>query len=269
MIRSIARKNSFAFFKNTYIGKIPNISFNYKKFAALYSSSSKIGEDISLDNSDAQDSPNHQDKIFKKAVLDTPNSSKSDKALLDQSAGKENTIKNILFLCVANSARSQIAEGLAKKILEGIATVQSAGSNATTLNPLAIEVMKEINIDISNQYSKSIDVIDKSKVDIVITLCAEETCPLFIGKTIKLGWAFQDPIDPSRSKQEQIAQLRKVRDILSIKIGEFKEYLGQDIKAIEAYDAGIGDIATILNGDSDSVDVAETLLIGSTDSTVD
>jgi len=71
MIRSIATKNSFAFFKNAYTGKMPNIGFNYKKFAALYSSSNKIGGDVSLDNSGAQDSSSHQDKILKKAVLDT------------------------------------------------------------------------------------------------------------------------------------------------------------------------------------------------------
>jgi arsenate reductase len=151
--------------------------------------------------------------------------SKSDKTLLNPRTEKGVAMKGILFLCVANSARSQIAEGLARKILEGVANIQSAGSKATILNSLAVEVMKEINIDISNQYSKSVDIIDKSKINIVITLCAEESCPIFKGKTIKFGWALQDPVNPSKSKEEQMAQLREVRDILSIKISELKEYL--------------------------------------------
>jgi arsenate reductase len=87
----------------------------------------------------------------------------------------------ILFLCVENSARSQIAEGIAKKIFGNMADIQSAGSNPSKVHPLAIEVMKEHGIDISGQKSKSIDKIDMADIDWVITLCAEEICPYLGG----------------------------------------------------------------------------------------
>jgi len=76
---------------------------------------------------------------------------------------------NILFLCVANSARSQMAEGLAKNILGNTYNVFSAGSKPAFVHPLAIKVMAEINIDISKQFSKSISSIDFSKIDMIIT----------------------------------------------------------------------------------------------------
>ena len=88
---------------------------------------------------------------------------------------------NILFLCVGNSARSQIAEGLAKEMLGSEHNIQSAGSMPTgRVHPGALKTMKDIGIDISDQSSKSIDDLDKDfmdKLDYVITLCAEEVCP--------------------------------------------------------------------------------------------
>ena len=81
---------------------------------------------------------------------------------------------NILFLCVAKSARSQMAEGLARELLGDQATVKSAGSAPSQLNPYAIEAMAEIGMDISNHHSKSVDEIDPGSIDLVVTLCAEE-----------------------------------------------------------------------------------------------
>ena len=83
----------------------------------------------------------------------------------------------ILFLCVANSARSQMAEGLARRILGEQAEVSSAGSNPTPVHPHAIEAMAEIGIDITGQVSKSVDTMDLSGLDLVVTLCADEVCP--------------------------------------------------------------------------------------------
>src|SRR5262245_18671150 len=94
----------------------------------------------------------------------------------------------ILFLCVANSARSQIAEGLARARLGDRATVQSAGSRPSRVNPCAIEVMHEIWIDLAGHRSKSVDAIDPATVDLVITLCAEEVCPVFLGGARRLHW---------------------------------------------------------------------------------
>ena len=82
--------------------------------------------------------------------------------------------KSILFMCVANSARSQMAEGLARNIFGDRVPVMSAGSEPTHVNPYAIEVMRELGIDLSAHRSKSVETLDPSKVDTVITLCAEE-----------------------------------------------------------------------------------------------
>ena len=100
---------------------------------------------------------------------------------------------NVLFLCVANSARSQMAEGLARHLFADRATVLSAGSAPSRLNPHAIEAMAEIGIDISGQRSKSVDEIDPEDVDLVVTLCAEEVCPVLPGRVRRLHWPIADP----------------------------------------------------------------------------
>src|SRR3546814_9536388 len=93
---------------------------------------------------------------------------------------------NVLFLCVANSACSQMAEGLARTLLDGRATVASAGSQPSQVNPYAVEAMAEIGIDISGQHSKSVADIDPASVDVVVTLCAEEVCPTLPGRVRRL-----------------------------------------------------------------------------------
>src|SRR4051794_8114435 len=96
----------------------------------------------------------------------------------------------ILFMCVANSARSQLAEGLAKSLFPG-AEIESAGSHPGKLNPYAVMVMSEIGIDISKQYSKSVDDLSPKLIvglDYLITLCAEEVCPIMVSKAKKLHW---------------------------------------------------------------------------------
>ena len=125
---------------------------------------------------------------------------------------------NILFLCIANSSRSQMAEGLARELMMGIAHISSAGSQPSKINPIAIEVLKEIGIDISHQKSKSIDSIDKENIDMVITLCAEEICPLFSGNIKRINWPLPDPANPKYNPDEQLEVFRKVRDELQEKI---------------------------------------------------
>lgn len=104
---------------------------------------------------------------------------------------------NILFLCTGNSARSQIAEGLAKSIFGSKASIESAGSQPKSLNPLAVEAMKEIGIDISRNYSKSYDKLPLKfivKTDFIISLCAEENCPDMASRTAKkITWPIVDP----------------------------------------------------------------------------
>jgi arsenate reductase len=124
------------------------------------------------------------------------------------------TDKTILFLCVANSARSQMAEGLARKLFGTRIAVESAGSEPSQVNPFAIEVMKEVGVDLTTHHSKSVQTIDASSVGTVITLCAEEVCPVFLGKARRLHWPIVDPAskDPSIAREEMLERFRTARD---------------------------------------------------------
>ncbi len=131
----------------------------------------------------------------------------------------------ILFLCVANSARSQMAEGLARVIFGNEAHIQSAGSRPSQVHSVAIEVMREIGIDLSTHTSKSVETIDPSSVDIVITLCADEVCPVFLGKVQRLHWPLPDPASTAGTQEELKRNFRLVRDALKKKLEAFKETL--------------------------------------------
>lgn len=122
--------------------------------------------------------------------------------------------KSILFMCVANSARSQLAEGLARKVLGDRVRVQSAGSKPSRVNPWAIEVAREVGVDLTTHASKSVDTIDPATVDTVITLCAEEVCPAFLGKARRVHWPIPDPAsdDPSLGRDAMLARFRTARD---------------------------------------------------------
>ncbi len=125
----------------------------------------------------------------------------------------------ILFLCVANSARSQMAEGLARARLGDRARVQSAGSQPSRVNPYAIEVMAELGIDLAAHASKSVDSIDPATVDVVITLCAEEVCPVFLGHHRRLHWPIPDPASPEPLAREvMLDRFRTARDTLRGKL---------------------------------------------------
>ena len=120
----------------------------------------------------------------------------------------------ILFLCVANSARSQMAEGLARQMFGSGTAVLSAGSEPSGVNSYAVEAMAELGIDISSQRSKAVDEIDVGAVDLVVTLCAEEVCPVFLGKARRLHWPIPDPAskDPSIPREEMLTRFRTARD---------------------------------------------------------
>lgn len=111
----------------------------------------------------------------------------------DMSAIRALNPKHILFLCVQNSARSQLAEGIARKFAPAGVNISSAGSVPAFVRPQAIEALREIGIDASSHTSKSISDIDASSVDVVITLCAEEVCPIFPHKVAKFHWPLPDP----------------------------------------------------------------------------
>ena len=128
-------------------------------------------------------------------------------------------MKKLLFLCVANSARSQMAEGLARRRFGRHAQVQSAGSRPSSVNPLAVCVMKEIGIDISGQTSKSVDTIAADSVDTVVTLCAEEVCPAFLGFARRLHWPLNDPAAARGGEAQRLRKFRVVRDEIAGRMG--------------------------------------------------
>ncbi len=124
------------------------------------------------------------------------------------------SMKSILFLCVANAARSQLAEGLARQLLGDRVLVRSAGSEPSRVSPFAIEVAREVGVDLTTHTSKSVETIDKATVDTVITLCAEEVCPVFLGEFRRLHWPLTDPAsdDASLSRDDLLARHRAARE---------------------------------------------------------
>jgi len=127
----------------------------------------------------------------------------------------------ILFLCVANSARSQMAEGLARALFGSAADVYSAGSVPTRVNPSAITVMAEAGIDISGHASKSVDVVDAGAMDLIITLCADEVCPVVPGRVERLHWPLPDPA--GAPPDQALAKFRTVRDEIRQRLLTFAE----------------------------------------------
>lgn len=134
------------------------------------------------------------------------------------------TRQSILFLCVANSARSQMAEGLARHRFGDRVRVQSAGSKPSRVNPYATEVMRERGIDLGTHASKSVDTIDPASVDTVITLCAEEVCPVFLARVERLHWPIPDPAsdDPSLGREEMLARFRAARDEIDRRLAQLE-----------------------------------------------
>jgi len=122
--------------------------------------------------------------------------------------------RHILFLCVQNSARSQLAEGIARFLAPPAVTVSSAGSSPAFVRPQAIRVLKEIGIDISGHRSKAIEEINAAAVDAVVTLCADEVCPLFLGDAVRLHWSLPDPAKAPGDDEARLNAFRATRDEL-------------------------------------------------------
>jgi arsenate reductase len=122
--------------------------------------------------------------------------------------------RHVLFLCVANSARSQLAEGVARSLAPAGVKISSAGSAPSKLNPLALRTLAEIGVDASGQYSKSVNDIPPDDVEAVVTLCAEEECPVFLGKARRYHWGLPDP-GGSGDEAARLESFRAVRDELT------------------------------------------------------
>ena len=140
----------------------------------------------------------------------------------------------ILILCTGNSCRSHLAEGILRAAAGDILNAQSAGSMpAGYVHPFAIQVMKEIGIDISGHHSKHMDEFLKQPVETVITVCgnADQACPMFPGQVNRYHWGFDDPAHATGTNEEKLAVFRRVRDEIR--------------RVFEAYAAGRRDQAKV------------------------
>ncbi|MCL7960100.1 MAG: arsenate reductase ArsC [marine benthic group bacterium] len=126
--------------------------------------------------------------------------------------------RHVLFLCVANSARSQMAEGVGRSLAGPGVRVSSAGSEPSRVRPQAIEALAEIGINAGTHRSKSFDEFHDVGVDCVITLCAEENCPVWLGDALRVHWALPDPAAATGSDEEVLDSFRQVRDELSSRL---------------------------------------------------
>ena len=131
--------------------------------------------------------------------------------------------KRVLFLCTHNSARSQMAEGLLRKMAGDRFEVFSAGTEKTRVHPLAIEAMRESGIDITGQTSKTLDAFAGEHFDYVITVCdrANESCPIFPGDTERIHWSFDDPSAATGTDEERLRAFRTVRDAIQQRLRIF------------------------------------------------
>lgn len=123
----------------------------------------------------------------------------------------------VLFLCTGNSCRSQMAEGWAKALKSDVVDAYSAGVEPHGMNARAMAVMQEAGVDISGQYSKHVNELAGVAFDYVVTVCdhANETCPVFIGKTKRIHVGFDDPprlAKEAKTEEEALGHYRRVRD---------------------------------------------------------
>jgi len=147
----------------------------------------------------------------------------------NNSVNVDTTARRVLFLCVANSARSQMAEGLARaKYPKGL--FQSAGSVPSSVNPWAKIVMAELGIDLSSHSSKSVDDIAAGSFDVVATLCAEESCPASMLVQPRWDWAIPDPASETPLSDEAMLQrFREARDKISRLVDSMPETLMEEL----------------------------------------
>lgn len=131
--------------------------------------------------------------------------------------------QRVLILCIGNSARSQMAEGWLCHLAGDHFEVASAGTHPSSVNPLAIEAMRERGIDISTHRSKSVQEFISQPFDYVITVCddAAEACPVFPGPAQRIHWSFPDPAAVQGSHDERLAAFRAVRDALETRLEQF------------------------------------------------
>ncbi|MDD3374543.1 MAG: arsenate reductase ArsC [Candidatus Omnitrophica bacterium] len=134
--------------------------------------------------------------------------------------------KKVLFVCIHNSARSQMAEEILRKLASNRFEVESAGLEPGVINPLVVEVLKEQKIDISHKKTQSVSSLIESgkKYDYVVTVCDEasaERCPVFPGDAKRLHWGFEDPSKLQGTNQEKMQKISIIRDQIKDKIKQW------------------------------------------------
>ncbi|MDW7711633.1 MAG: arsenate reductase ArsC [Deferrisomatales bacterium] len=132
--------------------------------------------------------------------------------------------KRVLFLCTGNSCRSQMAEGWLRHLGGYRYDALSAGTRPQGVNPLAVRVMAEAGVDISDQRSKSVDEVLGDDLDLLVTVCggARESCPVFLGKVkARQHWPFDDPAEARGTQDEVLAVFRRVRDEIGNRVASF------------------------------------------------
>jgi len=142
----------------------------------------------------------------------------------------------ILILCTGNSCRSHLAEGILQKVLGDGFNVQSAGSNpAGYVHPLAVQVMKEIGLDISDHRSKHMNDFLIQNIETVVTVCgnADQACPMFPGQLNRHHWGFDDPAHATGTDEEKLAVFRRVRDEIRRVFTAYAEGRRDQLKAIQ------------------------------------
>lgn len=174
----------------------------------------------------------------------------------------------VLFLCVANSARSQLAAGLARRALGEAGSVQSAGSAPTTVHPAAVAVMAEIGVDLSQATSRSVADVDPSSVDTVVTLCTEEVCPAFLGDVRRLRWPTPDPAAGDPSPEATLARFRVARDTIAARVAAFARAERAILRPAEPADAGPVRALLASRGLDPSVELAEGVVVAALDQRV-
>jgi len=138
--------------------------------------------------------------------------------------------RRVLFLCTGNSCRSQMAEGLLRRLANDHFEVASAGTNPQGLNPGAVDAMREIGIDIAHQQSRHVDHFAGEQFDYVITVCdrAKESCPIFPATVSVLHWSFDDPAAAQGSREDRMAVFRRVRAEISNRVQAFVQKDGNN-----------------------------------------
>jgi len=139
------------------------------------------------------------------------------------------TKQKVLFICIHNSARSQMAEAWLNHFGGEQFEAESAGLSPGTLNPLVVKVMQEVGIDISHQKTQAVSDKVNNQYTYVVTVCDEssaEQCPVFPGEAKRLHWGFPDPSALTGTEAEKLAKTREIRDFIKAKIQTWCEEMG-------------------------------------------